>query len=60
MMNCTFFNVRINVKGLTPGVDTTVPVELLTHRQRSVFSVFHLVSQVAYSQVLETDVLKNQ
>lgn len=59
-MYCTFLNVWINVEGLAPWVDTTVPVELLTHRQRSVFSVCHLVCKVAYSQVLEADVLKNQ
>lgn len=57
-MYCTFLNVWINVEGLAPWVNTTVPVELLTYRQRSVFSVCHLIRQVAYSQVLETDVLK--
>lgn len=56
----TFLNLRINVEGLASWVDGAVPVELLTHGQRGVFSVRHLVRQVAYSQVLETDVLKNQ
>lgn len=51
-MNCTFLNVWINVEGLAPWVDTTVPVELLTQGQRSVFSICHLVRQVPYGQVL--------
>lgn len=50
----------IDVKGLISRIDTAVSVKLLTHRQRRVFSIYHLVRKVAYGQVLQIDVLKNE
>lgn len=52
--------MRVNVEGLISRIEAAVPVKLLAHIQRSVFSIYHLVCQVTYCQVLETDVLKKK
>lgn len=46
------------MKGLISRIDAAVSVKLLTHRQRGVFPVNHLVRKVTYGQVSEIDVLK--
>lgn len=48
------------MKGLISRIDAAVSVKLLTHRQRGVFPINHLVCKVTYGQVLEIDVLKNK
>lgn len=50
--------MRVNVEGLISWIEAAVPVKLLAHRQRGVFSIYHLVREVTYCQVLEADVLK--
>lgn len=50
--------MRVNVEGLISWIEAAVPVKLLAHGQRGVFPIYHLVRQVTYCQVLETDVLK--
>lgn len=50
----------IDVKGLISRIDAAVSVKLLTHRQRRMFSINHLVRKVTYGQVLQIDVLKNK
>lgn len=46
------------MKGLISRIDAAVSVKLLTHRQRGVFPINHLVRKVTYGQVSEIDVLK--
>lgn len=50
----------IDVKGLFSRIDAAVSVKLLTHRQRRICSINHLVRKVTYGQVLQIDVLKNK